>query len=31
MRLQVICREREQDAWDAAETLVKDATEKQKP
>jgi alkanesulfonate monooxygenase len=30
MRLQVICREREQDAWDAAETLVKDATEGQK-
>ena len=30
MRLQVICREREQDAWDAAETLVKDATDKQK-
>ena len=30
MRLQVICREREQDAWDAAETLVKDASEKQK-
>ena len=28
--LQVICREREQDAWDAAETLVKDATDKQK-
>jgi alkanesulfonate monooxygenase len=30
MRLQVICREREQDAWDAAETLVKDATDKQR-
>ena len=30
MRLQVICREREQDAWEAAETLVKDATDKQK-
>jgi alkanesulfonate monooxygenase len=30
MRLQVICREREQDAWDAAETLVKDASEAQK-
>ena len=30
MRLQVICREREADAWDAAETLVKDATERQK-
>lgn len=30
MRLQVICREREQDAWDAAETLVKGATAKQK-
>jgi alkanesulfonate monooxygenase len=30
MRLQVICREREADAWDAAETLVKDSTEKQK-
>jgi alkanesulfonate monooxygenase len=30
MRLQVICREREQDAWDAAETLVKDATDRQR-
>jgi alkanesulfonate monooxygenase len=30
MRLQVICRENERDAWDAAETLVKDAGEKLK-
>src|SRR5262249_26774953 len=30
MRLQVICREHERDAWDAAETLVKDAGEKLK-
>jgi alkanesulfonate monooxygenase len=30
MRLQVICREREQDAWDAAETLVQGATDRQK-
>ena len=27
MRLQIICRERERDAWDAAETLVKDASD----
>jgi alkanesulfonate monooxygenase len=30
MRLQVICRENERDAWDAAETLVKDAPERLK-
>src|SRR5579872_2552641 len=30
MRLQIICRENERDAWDAAETLVKDAGEKLK-
>jgi alkanesulfonate monooxygenase len=30
MRLQVICRENERDAWDAAETLVKDASERLK-
>jgi len=27
MRLQIICREREADAWNAAETLVKDVSE----
>jgi alkanesulfonate monooxygenase len=30
MRLQVICRENERDAWDAAETLIKDAPERLK-
>jgi alkanesulfonate monooxygenase len=30
MRLQIICREDEQDAWDAADRLVRHATEKQK-
>jgi alkanesulfonate monooxygenase len=30
MRLQVICREDERDAWEAADTLVRDATERQK-
>ena len=30
MRLQVICRENESDAWDAAERLVRDASDKQK-
>jgi len=30
MRLQVICRERESDAWAAAETLVKDASDRLK-
>jgi alkanesulfonate monooxygenase len=30
MRLQVICREDEKDAWEAADTLVRDATERQK-
>lgn len=30
MRLQVICRENEQDAWEAADALVRNATERQK-
>ncbi len=30
MRLQVICREDERDAWPAADILVRDATERQK-
>jgi alkanesulfonate monooxygenase len=30
MRLQVICREDEKDAWEAADILVRDATERQK-
>ena len=30
MRLQVICREKEEDAWDAADQLVRHATERQK-
>jgi alkanesulfonate monooxygenase len=30
MRLQVICRENEADAWEAADVLVRDATERQK-
>ena len=30
MRLQVICRENEEDAWEAADILVRDATEQQK-
>jgi len=30
MRLQVICREDERDAWEAADILVRDATERQK-
>jgi alkanesulfonate monooxygenase len=30
MRLQVICREQEKDAWEAADILVRDATERQK-
>ena len=30
MRLQVICREHEADAWEAADILVRDATERQK-
>jgi alkanesulfonate monooxygenase len=30
MRLQVICSEREEDAWQAADTLVRNATERQK-
>lgn len=30
MRLQVICREDEADAWQAADVLVRDATERQK-
>jgi alkanesulfonate monooxygenase len=30
MRLQVICRENEKDAWEAADVLVRDATERQK-
>ena len=30
MRLQVICRENEKDAWEAADILVRDATEQQK-
>lgn len=30
MRLQIICREKESDAWDAADRLVRDATERQK-
>jgi alkanesulfonate monooxygenase len=30
MRLQVICREDERDAWEAADVLVRDATERQK-
>jgi alkanesulfonate monooxygenase len=30
MRLQVICREQEKDAWEAADVLVRDATEQQK-
>ena len=30
MRLQVICREKEADAWDAADQLVRHATERQK-
>jgi alkanesulfonate monooxygenase len=30
MRLQVICRERESDAWEAADILVRNATERQK-
>jgi alkanesulfonate monooxygenase len=30
MRLQVICRENEKDAWEAADTLVRNATERQK-
>ncbi len=30
MRLQVICREQEEDAWEAADRLVRHATERQK-
>ena len=30
MRLQVICREKEEDAWEAADQLVRHATERQK-
>lgn len=30
MRLQIICREKESDAWAAADRLVRDATERQK-
>jgi alkanesulfonate monooxygenase len=30
MRLQVICREKEEDAWEAADRLVRHATERQK-
>jgi alkanesulfonate monooxygenase len=30
MRLQVICREDEKDAWEAADVLVRDASERQK-
>jgi alkanesulfonate monooxygenase len=30
MRLQVICRENEADAWEAADQLVRHATERQK-
>jgi alkanesulfonate monooxygenase len=30
MRLQVICRENEKDAWEAADILVRNATERQK-
>src|ERR1700726_2640137 len=30
MRLQVICRENERDAWEAADILVRNATERQK-
>src|ERR1700720_3318862 len=30
LRLQVICREDERDAWEAADILVRDATERQK-
>jgi alkanesulfonate monooxygenase len=30
MRLQVICREDEKDAWEAADVLVRNATERQK-
>ena len=30
MRLQVICREDETEAWEAADILVRDATERQK-
>src|SRR5437660_12758586 len=30
MRLQVVCREDEKDAWEAADVLVRDATERQK-
>ena len=30
MRLQVICREHEKDAWEAADILVRNATERQK-
>jgi alkanesulfonate monooxygenase len=30
MRLQVICRENEKDAWEAAEILVRNSTERQK-